>query len=523
MLGRIFINRLLAPVILTVLLFSPLGTMAEELGTAAETPVAVTEAPPAAEAPAAEAAPAPEATGPDPSGAATLKKNPEAPADYAWVLICAFLVYIMQAGFAMVESGFCRAKNATNLMMKNTMDYVMGSLAYMAVGFAIMFGADKLGLFGTTGWFLTGGEYDVGRYLLYMFQIVFAATAATIVSGAVAERLKFGSYLVYSIVVSAIIYPLYGHWVWGGGWLSKLPFGAGHVDFAGSGVVHTVGGWVGIAGAIVLGARFGKYDKDGNPRPIPGHNIVLATLGVFILWFGWFGFNPGSTLSAHQLRISVIAVNTNLAAAAGGAAALLFVWFKTGKWDIGMTLNGILAGLVGITAPCAWVEAWAAVAIGAIAGVLVVISVLKVERLGIDDPVGAFSVHGVCGVWGLLSVGIFADGTYGLATTSEPFVRGLLYGGGFSQLIAQAIGAGVCVLWAFSMGYITFKVMDLVYGIRVSPEEELQGLDIPEHGTSAYPDFLPRKSVYTYAEIKPVERPKEVRIPAGHSIEGGKR
>ncbi len=479
-----------------------------------------TDQAPAVQAETAPAAPAEEAPGPDPTGAKTLAKDPGAPVDFAWVLMCAFLVYIMQAGFAMVESGFCRAKNATNLMVKNAMDFIMGSLAFMAVGFAIMFGADKFGLFGTTGWFLTGAEYDVKRYLLYMFQIVFAATAATIVSGAVAERLKFSTYFIYSIVISAIIYPLYGHWVWGGGWLAKLPFGAGHVDFAGSGVVHTVGGWVAIAGAMVLGPRFGKYGKDGRPRPIPGHSITLAMLGCFILWFGWFGFNPGSTLSAHQLRISVIAVNTNLAAAGGGAAAILFMYFRSKKWDVGMLINGILAGLVGITAPCAWVEAWAAVVIGAIAGILVVIAVLKVEKMGIDDPVGAFSVHGINGIWGLIAVGIFADGTYGLAVTDPPYVTGLLYGGGAGQLIAQLIGAVVCVVWAFTLGYITFKVMDLVYGIRVPLEEEIAGLDLGEHGSVAYPDFTPRKTVLSVIEATRANSSEAVKVGAMRTERG---
>lgn len=430
----------------------------------------------------------------DPGGAQTLAANPSAAIDYVWILICGFLVFFMQAGFAMVETGFCRVKNATNLMAKNTIDFVMSSLIFMAIGFAIMMGTDRNGLFGTTGWFLHGAEYDVGRYLLFFWQLVFAGTAATIVSGAVAERLKFKAYLIYSIVVSAIIYPLYGHWVWGGGWLSKLPFGAGHVDFAGSGVVHTIGGFVGLAGALILGPRFGKYDKEGKPRAIPGHSITLAALGTFILWFGWFGFNPGSTFSAHQLRIAVVAVNTNLAAAAGAAVALLLVFVKTKKWDVGMMLNGCLAGLVAITAPCAWVEAWAAVVIGAIAGVLVVASVYFWEARGVDDPVGAVSVHAVNGVWGLISVGLFADGTYGLCSTSEPLVRGLFYGGGFGQLIAQVIGAVVCVAWAFGLGWITFKLMDKAFGIRVTPEEELKGLDIPEHGTPAYPDFYARNN-----------------------------
>jgi Amt family ammonium transporter len=426
----------------------------------------------------------------DPSGAATLAATPTAPVDYVWVLICGFLVFFMQAGFAMVETGFCRVKNATNLMAKNTIDFVVASLCFMAVGFALMMGQDYHGIVGTTGWFLHGENYDVGRYLVFFWQLVFAGTAATIVSGAVAERLKFNAYFIYSLVVSALIYPLYGHWVWGGGWLSKLPFGVGHVDFAGSGVVHTIGGFVGLAGAMILGPRFGKFGKDGKPKAIPGHSITLAALGTFILWFGWFGFNPGSTFSAHQLRIAVIAVNTNLAAAGGAATALLLVFARTKKWDVGMMLNGCLAGLVAVTAPCAWVEAWAAVVIGIVAGFLVVMGVYFWEARGIDDPVGAVSVHGLNGVWGLLSVGLFADGTYGLGVTTEPFVKGLFYGGGFGQLIAQAIGAGVCVLWAFGLGFLTFKIMDKLFGIRVSPVEEIKGLDIPEHGTPAYPNFV---------------------------------
>jgi len=425
----------------------------------------------------------------DPTGAKTLADNASAPIDYVWVLICGFLVFFMQAGFAMVEAGFCRAKNATNLMAKNTIDFVMASLVFMAVGFALMMGQDYGGLIGTTGWFLHGDSYDVGTYLMFFWQLVFAGTAATIVSGAVAERLKFKAYFLYSLAVIAIIYPIYGHWVWGGGWLSKLPFGAGHIDFAGSGVVHTIGGFVGLAGAVVLGPRFGKFGKDGKPKAIPGHSITLAALGTFILWFGWFGFNPGSTFSAHQLRISVIAVNTNLAAAAGAAVAILLVFAKTKKWDVGMMLNGCLAGLVAITAPCAWVEAWAAVVIGAVAGVLVVLGVYFWEAMKIDDPVGAVSVHGINGVWGLLSVGLFADGTYGLYTTEEPLIRGLFYGGGYGQLIAQAIGAAVCVAWAFGLGFVVFKLLDKFIGIRVSPGEELKGLDIPEHGTPAYPNF----------------------------------
>ncbi len=425
----------------------------------------------------------------DPAGAATLAANASAPIDYVWVLICGFLVFFMQAGFAMVETGFCRAKNATNLMAKNTIDFVVASLVFMVFGFAFMMGTDFKGLIGISGWFLRGDNYDVGRYLLFFWQLVFAGTAATIVSGAVAERLKFKAYFLYSLAVTAIIYPIYGHWVWGGGWLSKLPFGAGHVDFAGSGVVHTIGGFVGLAGTIVLGPRFGKFGKDGKPKAIPGHSIVLATLGTFILWFGWFGFNPGSTFSAHQLRIAVIAVNTNLAAAAGAAVAILLVFAKTKKWDVGMMLNGCLAGLVAVTAPCAWIEAWAAVVIGAVAGLLVVLSIYFWENVGVDDPVGAVSVHGINGIWGLLSVGLFADGTYGLCTSEAPLVKGLFYGGGAGQLAAQAIGAAVCACWAFGLGFIVFKLMDKYFGIRVSPHEEIKGLDLQEHGTPAYPNF----------------------------------
>jgi len=419
-----------------------------------------------------------EASAPDPNGARTLAKNPQAPGVYIWVLVCGFLVFFMQAGFAMVETGFCRAKNATNLMAKNLIDFVIASLVFYAIGFGFMMGKDAGGFIGTSEFFLGGDNYDVGRYLMFFWQLVFAGTAATIVSGAVAERLKFNAYLIYSLVVSLIIYPIYGHWVWGGGWLAKI----GHVDFAGSGVVHTLGGFVGLAGAIVLGPRFGKFGKSGKPKAIPGHSITLAALGTFILWFGWFGFNPGSTFSGNDLRISVIAVNTNLAAAAGAFASLVVVYLKTKKWDVGMALNGALAGLVAITAPCAWVQGWSSIVIGFVAGCLVVASVYFWESLGIDDPVGAVSVHGINGVWGLISVGIFADGTYGGIT-------GLLYGGGVKQLIPQLIGAGVAVAWAFGLGLITFKLMDMVFGIRVSPEEEIKGLDVPEHGTPAYPEF----------------------------------
>ncbi|HFC98249.1 MAG TPA: ammonium transporter [Thermosulfurimonas dismutans] len=425
----------------------------------------------------------------DPTGAATLKADPGLPVDYVWVLVCGFLVMFMQAGFALVEAGFCRSKNATNLLTKNLMDFVVGSLAFWALGYALITGTDWKGLLGTSGFFLAGEGYDVGNYLSFFWQMVFAATAATIVSGAVAERIKFQAYLLYSVAITAFIYPVYAHWVWGGGWLSKLPFGLGHLDFAGSGVVHAVGGLVGLAGAIVLGPRFGKFDRNGKPRAIPGHNIPLAALGVFILWFGWYGFNPGSTFSAHHLRISVIAVNTTLAASAASLTALLLVLAKTKKFDLGMALNGVLAGLVAITAPCAWVESWAAVVIGVIAGIILVAGVYFLEAIGVDDPVGAVPVHGFNGLWGLIAVGLFADGTYGNYSIEPPFVKGLFYGGGSGQLVAQLIGAGVLFVWAFGMGLVLFKVLDALIGIRVSPREEIQGLDLFEHGTPAYPEF----------------------------------
>ncbi len=430
----------------------------------------------------------------DATGAETLAAQPGIPVDYVWILICGFLVFFMQAGFATVEAGFCRSKNTTNLLSKNLIDFVVASLVFFAVGYGFLKGKDVGGFIGSGHWFLHGASYDVGTYLDFFWQLVFCGTAATIVSGAVAERLKFSAYLVYTFFVSLFVYPVYAHWVWGGGWLSQLPFGVGHVDFAGSGVVHAIGGFIGLAGAMVLGPRFGKYSRDGKPQAIPGHNMSLAALGTFILWFGWFGFNAGSTFSAHHLRTAVVAVNTNLAAAAGALTTLLIMYAKTRKWDLGMTLNGTLGGLVAVTASCAFIEAWAAVVIGAIAGLLVVWGVYFLECRGIDDPVGAVSVHGINGLWGLLSVGFFADGTYGLYSLEPPYVTGLFYGGGIDQFLSQLIGALVTFAWAFGLGYVLFKVMDLSFGIRVSPEEELRGLDVSEHGTPAYPEFVPKRT-----------------------------
>jgi len=395
-------------------------------------------------------------------------------ANYLWTLVAAVLVFFMQAGFAMVEAGFTRAKNAINIMMKNLMDFSLGSIVYWAIGFGLMFGASSTGWFGTSGFFLSDFSPDGDPWVLvfWMFQVVFAATAATIVSGAMAERTKFSAYLVYSIVVSALIYPIFGSWAWGSlfngsGWLENFGF----IDFAGSTVVHSVGGWAALAGAIVLGPRMGKYGKDGSVKPILGHNIPLAALGVFILWVGWFGFNAGSTTTADK-SIAMIAVNTNLAAAAGAIMGMITSWIKFGKPEVGMSLNGALAGLVGITAGCANVSPGSSIIIGAVAGVLVVLSVLFVEKMKIDDPVGAVSVHGVNGAWGTLAAGIFN------------------MGGTSAKIIGvQCLGIGACFIWTFTLAFTMFKIIHMTMGLRVSQEEELEGLDYSEHGGNAYPDF----------------------------------
>ncbi|SMC56314.1 ammonium transporter [Desulfocicer vacuolatum DSM 3385] len=391
--------------------------------------------------------------------------------DVLWTCMAAFLVFLMQAGFAMVESGFTRAKNAVNIMMKNIMDFCMGTIAFLAVGFHIMFaGPDEslffLGSTGATQW----------GFAFWLFQCVFAATTATIVSGGVAERTKFTSYLVYSAIICAFIYPTFGSWAWGSlldgeGWLESV-LGVGFYDFAGSTVVHSIGGWLALAGAIVIGPRIGKFDADGKPRAIPGHNLPFAVIGGFLLWLGWFGFNPGST-TTFDGNLARIAVMTNIAGAAGGIAAMAAVWMAFKKPDVGMTVNGFLAGMVSICAAVDVVGVWDSVIIGGVAGVLVVYSVLFIERiLKIDDPVGCISVHGVCGAWGTLAYAFFGVETFSTTT-----------------LMAQLMGIGVGFVWAFGTGMVLFLAIKHTIGLRASQEEEVTGLDITEHGNEAYCGF----------------------------------
>lgn len=401
--------------------------------------------------------------------------------DNIWVLIAAILVIFMQAGFALVEAGLTRAKSVANIMMKNLMDFAVGVLAFAAVGFAFAFGEGN-GFIGTEGWFLNSETFSAGWLNLslptfFIFQVAFAATAATIVSGAMAERTKFKAYFIYSALITAIVYPIIVHWVWGGGWLSTL--GTPFHDFAGSGVVHTTGGIAALVGAAILGPRIGKYAADGTPRAIPGHSIPFAIIGCFILLIGWFGFNPGSELAADS-AVPAIALTTLLAGAAGAIVATLVTWFKDGKPDVAMAGNGLLAGLVGITAGCAALNNWSAVIVGAIAGALVVGSVYFFDRIRVDDPVGAISVHGICGIWGVIAVGLFA------AEESDYWKQGLFFGGGTDQLLTQLLGIAAIVAFTAVAMTIVFMALKYTIGLRVSPTEEVEGLDIHEHGYAGY-------------------------------------
>lgn len=409
--------------------------------------------------------------------------------DILWYLVAAVLVFFMQAGFALVETGFTRAKNACNIMMKNMLDFSFGVVAFAIIGYSIMYGDSIGGFFGwSSGYFFMGDALMVGDDLAatnlvaaeWLFQVVFAATAATIASGAMAERTRFSAYIFYSIAITCLVYPVVGHWIWAGGWLAEM----GMRDYAGSTVVHSVGAWAGLAGAIVLGARKGKYDAEGKPLPIPGHNMPLATLGCFILIVGWFGFNAGSTLGAID-DMAYIAMVTLIAAATGCIGASMTTWLKFGKPDLSMTLNGALAGLVSITACCGSVSITSAMIIGLLGGVLAVYAVLFFEqKLRVDDPVGAVSVHGICGIWGTLSVGLFGH----TAIDSGLLSDGLFFGG-TAQIGVQIIGVAAVFAFVFPASLLIFKTIKATSGLRVSEDEEFEGLDISEHGNEAYADF----------------------------------
>lgn len=404
-----------------------------------------------------------------------------------WVFLGAVLVMFMQAGFAILEAGFTRQKNSNNVLMKNLMDFAIGSLVFLIVGFGLMFGESLGGFVGITG-FIDPTNLKIGAFealspsVFIFFQTVFCATAATIVSGAMAERTKFSAYLVYTLIISLVIYPISGHWIWGGGFLSQMGF----IDFAGSTAVHSVGGWAALMGAITLGPRIGKYNADGSANAIPGHNIPLGTLGVFILWFCWFGFNPGSSLEAAGY-VGHIALTTNLAAAAAAITTLFVTWKRYGKPDISMTLNGVLAGLVAITAGCHIISLYGAILVGIVAGIIVTFGIEIIDKkLHIDDPVGAVGVHCFNGVWGTIAVGLFA--THTPALMDGPL--GLFYGGGIDLLITQLIGVICVAAWVCATSLIMFNIIKHTMGLRVTPEEEINGLDIGEHGSEAYPDFI---------------------------------
>jgi len=439
--------------------------------------------------------------------------------DTFWVVLAALLVFFMNLGFAAVESGFARSKNTVNILSKNFIVFAVSSLGFMLLGWGLMFGGDNP-FIGTKQVFILGNSNldfykdtltsNVPFWGKFFFQLVFCATAATIVSGAVAERVKYISFIVFSFILTLVIYPIVGHWIWGGGWLGNLGF----LDFAGDTVVHSVGGWAALSGAMILGPRYGKYDKDGKPKAIPGHNMSLAVIGLFILWLGWFGFNPGSTMSfQNPADVVHIVLTTNTAAIAAILTCTATSWLFIGKPDLGMTINGCLAGLVGITGSCAFVSVESSIIIGAIAGIIVVFSVLFFDRIKIDDPVGATSVHLVCGVFGTLCVGLFAqEGVTSLST-----VNGLFYGGGFSLLGVEILGVIAVGLFVFISSSLTWLLLKYTIGIRVSLEEEIQGLDIGEHGNSAYPDFalvapiMATTNGYSYDE-KPVQIPAKTPV-----------
>ena len=471
-------------------------------------PAMAADEPAGAASPAASAVTTPAQAAPAPTAPTFTKEmadsiaNQKIAMDTIWVMLAAFLVFFMNLGFGLVESGFCRAKNCVNILFKNFAVFAVSSIAFLVLGFGLMFG-DGNPLLGLKGlFFVTGadnspalgaayqGVYSalnwtgVPLWAKFFFQLVFAGTAATIVSGAVAERIKFKAFVIFTLFMVGIIYPIGGHLIWGGGWLASKGF----LDFAGSTVVHSIGGWAALAGIIVLGPRIGKYGKDGKANAIPGHSMTSAAIGVFVLWFGWFGFNPGSTMAADGPSIAHVATTTNIAAAAATLSSMITAWILLGKPDFGMTLNGCLAGLVAITAPCAFVSVPSSLIIGIIAGIIVVLAVFFFDRIRIDDPVGATAVHLANGVFGTVALGLFADPTVCPAAAAAK--KGLLLGGGMDQLGPQLIGVAVVAVSVFCLSMVFWFVTKLVCnGIRVSEEEEVEGLDYHEHGNSAYPNF----------------------------------
>jgi len=433
-----------------------------------------------------------------------------------WLMVGGVLVLFMQAGFALVETGFTRAKNGSHTMMMNLVIFALGVVGWFVCGYALMFGSTGASAIGLTalgqgahvgswqvishsGFFLGGRAYDVSVLGFFFFQLVFMDATATIPTGAMAERWKFSSFCVWGLFASMLLYPIYGNWVWGGGWLAQLgvlgpKWGHGAVDFAGSGVVHAMGGVAAFWGAKILGPRIGKFDKDGKPRAIPGHHLPMAFLGTFILLVGWMGFNGASTFSGNDLRMTVVITNTILCSAFACLTTMFIMWKKYGKPDPSMTCNGLLAGLVAITAPCAFVAPWGAMCIGIVAGALVVVTVVWMDhKAKVDDPVGAVAVHGANGLWGVIAVGLFADGKYGAGLNGVPGaegVKGLFTGGGVDQLLAQLTSVITLVVFCSIMCYLFFTIMDKTMGMRVEPEVEIAGLDMPLMGALAYPDFL---------------------------------
>ena len=436
-----------------------------------------------------------------PVSAATVEENSQAIADVqtaltvVWLILCGGIVFLMHAGFSLVEIGLTRVKNTANILMKNFMTVCLGIVVYWVMGWAIMYGADYAGIIGSDQFFMSGADTSI--WTSWWFQMVFAATGATIVSGAMAERTSFKAYLVYTVLMVGLIYPVFGHWVWSGaGILTTGPIvdaiGVGFHDFAGSSVVHMIGGFSALAGVLLVGPRIGKF-RNGKPVVIPGHSLPLAFLGTLILAFGWVGFNGGSTLNGNDPYIGLVIANTFLAAGAGAIMVLLITWMKTGKPDPSLTANGMLAGLVAITAPCGSVASWAAVVIGLVAGIIVYAGVMFNEyTLKLDDPVGAIAVHGYSGAWGILSVGIFAIGQGNGIFADAAYTAagaGLLYGG-TQQFMIQVVGLIMAAIWAFVISYVIFKILEAVMGLRVPEEDEIAGLDIKEHGMSAYPEFV---------------------------------